>query len=154
MSAHHGAWNVYRADGVAVESRRNLSILVLDAEAILAGVKLQGEAVTARIAIPAGLRGVYADRQRGLYAQAVRPFGHGWVSTMPASYFAIALRFDIVDFDADVAGDNLLRGSIGLNFRPTGDTALKLNYVRGAHRDRFNNRSDEAGLLFSVATYF
>ncbi|MBI4420362.1 MAG: hypothetical protein HY560_06010 [Gemmatimonadetes bacterium] len=154
VSAHRGAWNVYRADGMDVDQRRNLAIWVADGEATLAGVKVQGEASTARIDVPGGLLGIYAERQRALYVQAVRPFGRGWVRTMAQSHFAAALRLDLVDFDADVPGDNVVRLSVGLNFRPTQDTALKLNYTRGTRRDRFNNASQEAALLFSIATYF
>ncbi len=154
VSGHHGAYNVYRADGEDVDERRDLSILVVDGEAAVAGVKLAGEAATVRLDVPGGLAGIYASRQRGAYLQAVRPFGQGWVATMPASHFALAARLDLVDFDADIPGDSERRVSLGLNFRPTQDTALKLNYVRGTARDRFNNPSELAGLLFSVATYF
>jgi hypothetical protein len=59
-----------------------------------------------------------------------------------------------VDFDADLPGDMTRQATVGINFRPTQDTVLKLDWVRARSRDRFNNPSDHAGLLFSVATYF
>jgi protein-S-isoprenylcysteine O-methyltransferase Ste14 len=154
VSGHHGAYNVYSEEGNAVDERRNLTILVLDAEARVAGISLLGEAATTSLDVPPGLVGIYASRQRGLYVQAVRPFLRGFVATMPSSYFAAGVRLDMVDFDADLPGDSRRRVSFGLNFRPTQDTVLKLDYVRGRSRDRFNNPSDEAGVLFSVATYF
>lgn len=154
VSGHRGAWNQFSLDGNQVDERRNLAIWVVDVEAVVAGIRLLSEAGLARIDIPPALRGIYAERQGGLYVQALRPFGAGWVGTMPQSEFAGAVRLDFVDFDRDIPGDNVLRVSLGLNFRPTSDTVLKLNYIRGASRDRFNNRSDEAGVLFSVATYF
>lgn len=154
LSGHRGAWNVFSMDGNRVDERRDLSIGVLDAEATVAGLRLQGEAAMARIDVPAGLRGIYAERQRGLYVQALRPFGRGWMRAMSSSQFAGAARLDLVDFDSDIPGDNVLRVTLGLNFRPTQDTALKLNYARGTRRDRFNNLSAEAAVLFSVATYF
>jgi hypothetical protein len=64
------------------------------------------------------------------------------------------VRLDVVDFDADLAGDSERRLSLGLNFRPTEDSVIKLDYVRGRTRDRFNNPSDGAAFLLSVATYF
>ena len=73
---------------------------------------------------------------------------------MPGSFFEIGARYDVVDYDADLPGDSKQWVTLGANFRPTEDTALKLNYVRGRTRDRFSNLGEEAGLLFSIATYF
>lgn len=154
VSAHHGAWNVFRDEGLVVDERRDLSIWVLDGEAAVAGVRMQGEAALVGVDVPPGLSGLYASRQRGFYLQAIRPFGRGLVRTMPESFLAMVARLDVVDFDADIPGDMVRRISVGLNFRPTQDTVLKLDYVRDRTRDRFNNPSDRAGLLFSAATYF
>ena len=154
VSGHYGAYNVYLMDGAQVDDRRNLTIAVVDGEAMLLGVELEGEAALARVDIPANLAGLFASRQSGLYLQALRPFGTGWVKVMPNSTFAAGIRLDVVDFDTDLAGDNVRQVSLGFNFRPTSDTVLKLNYVRGVTRDRFNNPSDFARALFSIATYF
>jgi hypothetical protein len=153
-SAHHGAWNVFDADGAAIDERRDVSILAVDAEASLFGFELAGEAARARIEMTEALDGINASAQRGLYLEAIRPFGRGLVRTMPGSSFAAKLRLDVVDFDTDLGGDDVARLTLGLNFRPTPDTALKLDYLRGRARDRFNVPSDFAGLLFSIATYF
>ena len=154
LSAHHGAYNQFALDGERVADRHDVTLLVIDAQATLAGIELSGEAVRAAIDLPAGLRGLFARRQEGLYAQATYRFGRGWIATMPASFFEAGVRYDGVDFDADVEGDEVRRGTIGINFRPGEDVALKLNYVRGRERDRFNNPGDVAGVLFSIATYF
>ena len=42
----------------------------------------------------------------------------------------------------------------GLNFRPTEDSVLKFDYVRGRGRDEFNNLGQHAFFLASLATYF
>jgi hypothetical protein len=154
VSGHHGAYNVFLLDGETVDARNDLSIWALDVEATALGMDLSGEAVRATIDVPAGLEGIYATEQRGLYIQAVRSFGHDWVRTMPGSYFEAGVRYDGVDFDSGLTGDTAHRGTLGLNFRPTRDTALKFNYLRGRTRDRFNNLGDDAGVLFSIATYF
>ena len=154
ISAHHGAYNVYTSEGTKVDERRDLTIAALDADARLAGVQLSGEAALASIDIPPGLDGVYAGRQHGFYAEAVRAFGRGWMRTMPSSSFAAKVRVDYVDFDADRVGQTTGQVSLGFNFRPTQDSVVKLDYVRGRGRDEFNNRSDHAFLLFSLATYF
>ena len=154
ISAHHGAYNVSESEGTQIDERRNLTIVVLDAEAQVFGVHLAGEAASASIDVDPELEGIYASRQRGAYAEAVRPFGRGWVRTMPSSSFAVKARFDYVDFDSDAAGQETRQVSLGLNFRPTQDTALKFDYVRGRSRDEFNTAADHAFVLFSLATYF
>lgn len=154
ISMHHGAYNVFEDEGATVDERRNLTILVLDAELHLAGIAFAGEAAVSRIDIPSGLTGIYASRQRGAYVEAVRAFGGGWVQTMPQSSFAAKLRLDGVDLDAERAGHGVMQLSAGVNFRPTGDSVLKFDYVRGRSRDEFNNASNHAYILLSVATYF
>ena len=127
---------------------------MFDAEAQVLGIQLAGEAATASIDVPPDLAGIYASRQRGAYAEAVRPFGRGWVRTMPTSSFAAKVRYDYVDFEADAAGQETRQLSLGLNFRPTQDSVLKLDYVRGRSRNEFNTPADHAFVLFSLATYF
>jgi hypothetical protein len=73
---------------------------------------------------------------------------------MPNSFFSTGARVEVIDLDADIPGDNVKQISLGFNFRPTSETVFKFNYVRGRARDRFNNPSDFADFLFSVATYF
>jgi hypothetical protein len=154
VSAHRGAYNVFNAEGTPVDERRDLSIYVLDFEALAFGVRLSGEGAVATIDVPASLSGIYAGRQHGVYVEGVRDFGRGWVATMPSSSFALKARFDHVDFDSRLAGQTSNQVTVGLNFRPTTDTALKLDYVRGRGRDRFNNLAEHAFVLMSVATYF
>ena len=154
LSVHHGAYNVFNSGGTAIDERRDLTIGVLDAETQLAGVELRGEAAVAAIDVPASLTGIYASRQRGFYAEAVRSFGRGWIRTMPLSSFAVKARADYVDFDSQLVGQSTAQVTAGVNFRPTDDSVLKLDYVRGRGRDRFNNLAEHAFLLFSLATYF
>ena len=153
-STHRGAYNVFDEEGTRIDERRDLTIVALDAEAQLLGVRLSGEAALASIDVPAGLSGIYASRQRGAYLDAVMPFGRGWVRTMPASAFAVKGRYDYVDFDTERTGQSSAQLSVVLNFRPTQDSVLKLDYVRGRGRDEFNNLAEHAFVLLSIATYF
>lgn len=154
LSAHRGAYNVFQLDGENVDLRRDLRISVLDLQASVTGIELSGEAALARVELPPGLHDVYAARQAGLYAQAVRRFGRGWLAAMPAAFFEAGVRYDVVDFDTDLDGDSVQRITAGVNFRPSEDVALKFNFLRGRTRDRFNNLGENAGLLFSIASYF
>ena len=154
LSAHHGAWNVFEEDGLRVSDREELTIWALDFQAEALEFRLKGELAAASIDLPVGLQGAYQSSQHGFYVELLRDFGRGWVSTMPDSYFSAGLRVDAVDFDADVDGDSSGQITLGLNFRPTRDTALKLDFVRGRSFDAFENAADHAGIQFSIATYF
>ena len=154
VSAHHGAYNTYDLEGARVDRRRHLTIAVVDAEALLFGVRVSGEAARAVLDVPEGLRGIYAAEQRGIYVEGVRELGRGLVPTMRESSFALKARFDYVDFDTDVRGTSVAQISAGVNFRPTSDSVIKLDYVRGRGRDEFNNLGQHAFLLASLATYF
>ena len=154
FSGHHGAYNVFNADGLEVDERRALSIAVADMEAEAFGVQIMGEYAIARLDVAPELTGIFAERQRGLYLEGVREFGRGIVRTIPGSSFAAKVRFDAVDFDTEQVGQSVEQITAGLNFRPTRDTAFKFDFVRGRSHDRFNNRAHHAFLLASIATYF
>jgi len=154
LSVHHGAYNVFRDEGVDVDRRRDVTIGVIDAETELFRVQLRGEAATVTVDVAPALQGIFAQKQRGAYVEAVREFGQRLIRTMPESFFALKARFDYADFDADRVGHNRTQVSVGVNFRPTRDTAIKFDFVRGRSRDEFNNKSEHAFLLASLATYF
>jgi hypothetical protein len=154
VSTHHGAYNTFEEDGVVLDERRDLTIAVVDFELGVAGVRLQGEGARAWIDLPPSLEGLFAGRQTGWYVEAVGDFGRGLVPTMPASFLTWKARVDAIDLDSGLPGDSHEQLSLGLSFRPTRDTALKLDYVRGRSHDRFNNRAQHAAALFSIATYF
>lgn len=154
LSGHRGAWNRFEEDDLALDDRRDLTILALDFEAEPAGFRLRGEAAAAEIDLPPGMDGFLQSSQRGFYAELLRDFGRGWVPAMPTSHFTAGVRVDAVDFDADARGDSMKQLTVGLNFRPVPDTVLKLDYLRGRSFDAFNNPAEHAGVHFSVATYF
>jgi hypothetical protein len=154
ISGHHGAYNVFNLEGARVDERRDLTIGAIDFESRLLGTTLTAEAAIARLDIPAGLRGIYASSQHGWFAEAVREIGRGWIRTMPQSSFALKARWDYVKFDRDIPGESAGQITVGANFRPTQDSALKFDFVRGRGRDRFNNLAEHAFILASLATYF
>ncbi len=154
LSGMHGQYNESTRDGETIDDGRTLSIGALDWDVDVGAVQVLGEVAVADIAVPPALEGLLATGQWGLYTDVVVPFWRGRVTTMPRSRFEARLRYDYVDFDRNIPGDNASRVSLGVSFRPTSDTALKLDYFRGRTHDRFNNRADQAGLLFSAATYF
>jgi hypothetical protein len=154
VSGHHGAYNVFEREGVRVDARRNVSVFALDGEWIVPGLRIAGEAAAARVELPPSFEGLFAGRQRGAYLEVVREIRKGFQRGLPNSLIALKLRGDAVDFDTQVTGDAIAQFSVGANYRPTPDTVLKFEFVRGRAWDRFNNASQFAKLLASVATYF
>lgn len=154
LSGMHGSYNEAVLDGERVDEPRSVSLAALDWDFDPGPVRVVGEAALAEIELPPALEGLFASQQWGIYADGVVPFGRGWIATMPGSRFEAKARLDFVDFDREISGDDALRVSLGLNFRPTPSTAFKLDYFRGRSHDRFNNPADQAGVLFSAATYF
>jgi hypothetical protein len=139
-------------------SSENLSIVALDARFNRGPLEVLGEYAMSSAGLPDGvtLNGADDVSQGGFYLQGNWHFGHGLVGSMPASVWTGVVRFDQVDFDADVTGDRNRRLAVGLNFRPTEDTAFKVDVTRGWRAAR---ASDTDGLPndsahFSVATYF
>lgn len=154
FSGHVGAYNVFNLEGTPIDRRRNLSIGAVDFESLLLGVRLSGEGAIATIDIPPSLDGIYSNRQHGWFVEALRPFARGRIRTMPRSEFGAKLRWDYVDFDARRRGHTAAQITAGINFRPTGESVLKFDYVRGRGRDEFNNPARHAFFLMSMATYF
>ena len=154
LSTHHGAWNVFTLDGEQVDDRRDLTLGVVDGELTVAGVRLTGEAALARADIPPGLRGTYASRLAGFFVDLARDLGAGWIRTAPGSGFTLKARVDAIDFDTEAVGQHVRQASAGINFRPTSESVIKTELVRGWSYDQFNNRSDFVRLLASFATYF
>ena len=129
--------------GSAVWNRR-------DAEVTVAGFRVSGEGAMANADIPPGLRETYASRQAGWYVDVARDVGAGWVRNAPGSRFTLKARVDAIDLDTEAVGQHVRQAGAGINFRPTSESVIKLELVRGWQYDRFNNRSDFARLLASL----
>ena len=94
--------------------------------------------------------------EHGWYGQFNYRFLHGLMSLFPESYFTGIFRYDWVDQSAGEEGDDEDRYTIGLNFRPIAQTAVKVDYAfLGSTAAGSSNRLDDGGQLsFSVASYF
>jgi hypothetical protein len=155
LSWHTGQYNTTFLEDIRIDDARNVTILALDAEYRWKDFEFLTEYAKARVDLPSGLLGsIYAGRQQGVYLQASQGFFRDAMPNMEGSYFEGVLRYDLVDFDSDLKGDFLRRLTLGLNFRPTQDSVIKLNYLYNWRRDRSNVQALGAGILFSVATYF
>ncbi|HEY5614576.1 MAG TPA: hypothetical protein VIL52_01005, partial [Bacteroidota bacterium] len=104
--------------------------------------------------VPPSLRGLFAEKQVGYYVQVNVPFGAGIVEAWQRSVFTASVRFDAVDFDRDILGDDRTRLTLGINFRPVFDTVIKFNYEQNWMYDRENNLARAVGFIIAMASYF
>lgn len=155
FSWHVGQYNKSRLEDLDVDDARNARIFALDWDVSHGRYYLAGEYARASIDLPTGLQGsVFAEAQDGVYAEAVASFGRGLLTHLPGSWFEGVVRYDRVDFDRDLEGDQVVQWALGVNFKPVADAAFKLNYFRKWATDRNNVEAIGAGVLFSLATYF
>ncbi|MGH2568633.1 MAG: hypothetical protein ACRDGA_09855 [Bacteroidota bacterium] len=154
LSFHAGAYNIFQSEGLNIDDRRTLSIFALDAEHNEGWIHLQGEAAYASIELPQSLKGLFAEKQFGYFLQANVPFGEDLFPLWPRSKFIASARFEMVDFDRDIRGDDHARFTVGLNFRPVQDVALKFNYEQDWVRDREKNLTRSVGFIIALASYF
>lgn len=98
----------------------------------------------------------HVTAQNGAYLQFNYHFLQGAVRGFVNSTFTGVVRFDHLDLDTDTAGDLQQRLSVGVNWRPIEQSAIKLDYqwnwdtpAGSTTARRPTNR-----LVASVATYF
>jgi len=145
ISGHSGAYDD------AGEHR--LSIAALDAKLTLGSVELQGEAAYADIAIDRSLYPDVAETQRGVYAQVNWHVLHD--KLLAGSVVTLVVRGDWMDYDMALDGDDEDGVTIGANFRPTEETAFKLDYNWRRVAVAGGEKGDAEGrLFFSFASYF
>ena len=154
LSGFHGAYNVFKMEGLDVDERRDVTVGVLDAEARLGPLTFSGEGALVEVDLPATATGMFASRQSGFYAQLVAPLATFDLAGLTGSRLTAAARMEGVDFDRDLPGDSMRSLTLGVNVRPVPETALKLAWVRGETRDRFDNLARFARVELGLATYF
>ncbi len=154
FSMHTGPYNTFLQEGFEVDEKRRLTIIAVDGEMNIGNISLQGEFAHARIELPNSLRGLFAERQTGVYGQGLFTFARNVLPMFPQSELAFGVRYDYVNFDTDVAGSDIHRLTVGLNLRLVSETLLKLDYQHNWMFDRINNGTRGAAIQFGLATYF
>ncbi|MCZ6774830.1 MAG: hypothetical protein O7D34_00045 [Ignavibacteria bacterium] len=154
VSLHTGLYNTFRKEGLVVDSKRRLTIMVIDGEYQWGEATFQGEYARARIEIPTSLTGLFAETQQGFYGQAMYIVWRKVLPMFPKSSLSIGGRYDYVDFDTAVRGDDVRRLSVVTSLRLVPETVLKLDYQHSWIFDRLNNQTRAAVIQFGIATYF
>jgi len=154
VSMHTGAYNTYMVEGLSVDTRRSLTIVAVDAEYEWWVLSFKGEYARARVDVPTSLLGLYAQHQEGFYGQAMCTFMREVLPMFPQSSLSAGGRFDLIDLDTEVKGENTKRLSVGLNLHLVPETVLKLDYQHNWTLDRIGNETRRAVIQFGIATYF
>ena len=168
-SAYHGAWD---ALGAGRRSSRNITISALDfawqkgpfeliGEGAYADIEKKGidrlmGLTTPRTKVPKRLSGYYVEPRYHFMPGFLHDFAPKIFTDR--STFTLAPRWEQMDLDRGNRQDRL---TLGLNFRYTEDTVIKLDYqFNGEHfrrgfpaigrDDSINNNA----LIFGLATYF
>lgn len=160
-SLHSGAYDDAGDETLTIaafDGRYRVGPVELQGEYALvsAGVSDAAQSLAASATRPDGTPRSVAESQQGLYAQAAFHFADGAVKRFPESVWTAAARYDWVDFDSDLDGDDARMMTAGLNFRPVEDAAFKLDVAWRWNRGETANEWGDAARtgFFSIATYF
>lgn len=161
VSFHTGYYNTYEIEGDAVDDKRRLTLLAVDFEYSKRRFYLRGEGALARLDVQESLAEIFADQQTGFYAEAGYTLVRRPLLNFREAQVTLVTRYDYIDLNDGIfsstgqdIGDTTKRLTVGLSFRPTVETSVRLSYFRSWHRDAFNNLKNEMNVQFGVATYF
>jgi len=153
-SIHTGIYNTFKKEGLVIDDKRRLTIWAVDCDYHAGDLVLQGEYARASIDIPPSLLGLFAQSQHGFYVQATYEVVRNTLPMFPKSVLSIGSRYDYVDLDTKVTGDDTQRLTAGINLRLVPETVIKLDYQLNWMFDRLNNETRSEVIQFGLATYF
>jgi hypothetical protein len=152
-SGHTGAYGDDLRDGTS----RNASIWAFDATFNHGPLDVLGEFARLHVDLdPAVRSSTVGDGRQGFYLQGNYHFGHGLLVPKATSSFTGVVRYDWVDYNRGVIGDEERRATIGLNWRPVPDAAFKseFQFARTAPPGSTEFGGETQRLVLSLATYF
>ncbi|HNF72595.1 MAG TPA: hypothetical protein PLP34_09280, partial [Chitinophagaceae bacterium] len=159
-----GVYNRSVEDGLVIDFKRRCDVWAVDFNTQIQATQttLITEWAFIQVQTPATLFEGFGNRQRGGFFDVIQPLWKGSLFGWNRSVISIAGRFDYVDWNigrfrdgSGEKGDELLRVTGGISFRPQGQTVLRLNYLYQWQNDLIGNPpSKTAGIQFGMATYF
>lgn len=152
-SGHTGAYGEDLRD----EPSRHASIWALDATFNRGPIDLLGEYARLHVDLDPAVQGpTVGDGRAGYYVQGNYHFGHGVLPPKATSSFTGVVRYDWVDYNRGVSGDEVRRLTLGLNWRPIPDAAFKseFQFARTAPPGSTDFGNETRRLVMSLATYF
>ena len=152
-SGHTGSYG----EDLRAGASRNASIWALDATFNHGPVDLLGEYARLHVDLDPAVEGpTVGDGREGFYLQGNYHFGHGLLAPKATSSFTGVVRYDWVDYNRGVRGDEVRRATLGLNWRPVPDAVFKseFQFARTAPTGSTEFGGETHRLVLSLATYF
>ena len=162
VSYYTGQYNTTELDEIEIDEPRNISLMAIDAQLLLAKLSLKAEGVIARIDIYEGLGQLFGNKQTGYHLEANYPiieninlFGN------KKNRINANIRYEFADYNAgsfEQTGSNIsdevkcIRS--GLSLQIDKKTMLKANYSYLLQSDILGNAAKTGGIQFGFATYF
>lgn len=162
VSYYGGIYNTFRIEGQTVDERRRLSIFAVDFSTEVRSLSLRGEVAWASVNVPDDLSELMAERQWGVYLDAILPVWRPRIRGLQSPVVALGVRLERVDFNRGRFAttelnifDELNAVTASLSFRPVSGTVFRANYRRESFRDALGNPpSRTGGFQVGFATYF
>ena len=152
-SAHTGSYG----EDLNIEPARQATIWALDATLNRGPFDVLGEYARLHVDIDPALRApTVGDGRDGFSVQGNYHFGQGWLAPTTTSSFTGVVRYEWVDYNRGVKGDEERRATVGLNWRPVPDAAVKseMQFARTKPSGSSSFGNDTRRLVLSLATYF
>lgn len=157
-SAHAGPYGGFGDERPAAGSTRNASIWALDATLNRGRFDLLGEFARLHVNLDDAVRAAgIAPGREGYYVQGNVHFGQGWLAPRATSAFTGVARYDFINYQLGGGTPDRERAlSVGLNWRPVPDAALKgdVRFGWATKPGTSSWGSATRRLAMSLATYF
>lgn len=153
VSGHTGTYGEDLRKGTS----RSATIWALDATFNHGPVDLLGEFARLQVDLDPAVQGpTVGDGREGFYLQGNYHFGHGLLVPKATSSFTGVVRYDWLDYNRGVRGDEERRATLGLNWRPVPDAVFKseFQFARTAPAGSADFGGETHRLVLSLATYF
>lgn len=162
LSAYHGAYNNFKAEGEEVEEKRNLTIAALDFSTQIEKATIRGEVAIVALDVPDDIVEIYGDSQWGGYVEITYPVIRSTIAGFTDASINAGVRLERIDYNVgDFAatganiGDEVDALAVSLSFRPNASTVIRANYRHHWITDILENPTvKSAGFQFGIASYF
>jgi len=164
LSYEGGVYNKFQDDGLNLDDKRHVNILVIDFNSTLPALNtyLNGEFAFISVDVPSYYTQQYGSKQHGGFIDIVQPILKKRIWVWRNATLNLACRFEFVDWNVGKfyetgsnIGDDLWSIMPAISLRPNSQTVFRLNYRYQQQRDILANPpSVTGGFSFGISTYF